>query len=180
MLWTELDIQWHLVVWTWHYSWEVTLSLFLRYGGWGPGEWVTSPHCQTRGTFSDSKPRYQSMPRGSTAAACLRVTTVCLLTGQDDIAEDRVGAFPHVYAGSEMWVHTAKRKEVAAIRLEWVQTHVWAEEMEGGGQADRTHNGRESAHQYIDRYPGRLTTDRRAPTPRWLWNTQTRESLEKL
>lgn len=44
-------------------------------------------------------------------------------------------------------MHAAKREEKAAIRLEWVQTHVWAEEMEGGGQADRTHRGRESADQ---------------------------------
>lgn len=42
---------------------------------------------------------------------------------------------------------TAKRREEAVVRLEWVHAHVQAEEVEGGGQADRTHNGRESTDQ---------------------------------
>lgn len=42
---------------------------------------------------------------------------------------------------------TAKRREKAVVRLEWVHAHVQAEEAEGGGQADRTHKDRESTNQ---------------------------------
>lgn len=62
---------------------------------------MTSPHCQARGMFGDSKARYHSTHCGSTAAACLRANTFCLVTGQDDMAEDRVGALPHVHVDSE-------------------------------------------------------------------------------